>query len=194
LIVGDWNGTIYLFRNTVYSSDGYPSWEKIGPLPNLGASSYSAPAIEDLNGDGQEDLVLGAGDGHLYLVKNFGSPIYPYFRTWPSGAENYLLAKWFWRPSYYPLMDTIPVLGTDYKYVDLYAKLILNTTATYIDEVAYAIAVDRPANLKMLADRNGSWLYVLNAKSIYEMAKKLPYVQIVDTTDYSTLKYKTEDG
>ncbi len=194
LIVGDWNGTLYLFRNTGYSSDGYPSWEKIGPLPNLGVSSYSAPAIGDLNSDGQEDLVLGSGDGHLYLVENFGSPIYPYFKTWPSGAENYLLAKWFWGPAYYPLMDTIPVLGTDYKYVDLYAKLILNTTAPYIDEVAYAIAVDRPANLKMLADRNGSWLYVLNAKSIYEMAKKLPYVQIVDTKDYSTLKYKTENG
>ena len=193
LLVGVKEGLVYLFRSTGRPA-GYPSWSNMGPLENIEVSAYATPEVADVNGDGIIDLLIGCEDGKVYLVRNYGSPIYPWFRPWPSGAEKYLLANWFWGPAYYPTLDFIPVLETDTKYVEHYAKLILNTTEPYIDEVAYAIAVDRPANLKMLMDRNGSHLYVLNAISIYNISKQLNYVEIVDYEDYSTLRYRTESG
>jgi len=193
LLMGNDKGEVYLFRSTG-NSTGYPSWSNMGKLPYIETSSYAAPEVADLNGDGIVDLILGSGDGHVYLARNYGSPIFPLFRAWPSEAEKYLLANWFWGPAYYPTLDYIPVLSTDTKYVEHYAKLILNTTKPYIDEVAYAIAVDRPSNLKMLADRNGSYLYVLNAESIYNISKQLSYVKVVDHGNYTTLAYKTEHG
>jgi hypothetical protein len=192
LLIGNDKGEIYLFRATGYT--GYPAWSNLGAFPEIKVSGFASPDAVDVNGDDLPDLVIGSSDGKVYVAENFGSPMYPGFTAWPSQAEKYLLANWFWGPAYYPLLDTLETVDIDTKYVEHYASLILNTTDPYIDEVAYAIAVDRPSNLKMLADRNGSYLYVLNAKSIYDIAKNLSYVEISEHDGYTTLKYKTEDG
>ncbi len=192
LLVGVEDGEVYLFR--AVGSTGYPAWSNMGSLEDIVVSSHATPEVADLNGDDIMDLLLGGSDGAVYYVRNYGSPIYPGFRPWPSGAEKYLLANWFWGPAYYPTLDTLPTTGVDLKYVEKYASLILNTSEPYVDEVAYAVAVDRPSNLKMLADRGGDSLYLLNAKSIYDIAENLSYVQLSEHPGYTTLKYRTEKG
>jgi len=191
LVIGNSNGELYLFKST--GSTGYPAWSNLGKL-EVSVSSYAAPAVGDINGDNLPDLLIGAGDGKVYISVNFGSPLYPGFTSWPSQAEKYLLANWFWGPAYYPTLDILETIDIDTSYVEHYAQLILNTSKPYIDEVAYAIAVDRPSNLRALADRNASYLYVLNAESIYDIAKNLSYVKISEHDDYTTLMYRTENG
>lgn len=192
LLIGNEEGEIYLFRSA--GSTGYPAWSNLGKFPNIAVPGFADPLAVDINGDNLPDLLIGSSDGKVYVAKNFGSPMYPGFTAWPSQAEKYLLANWFWGPAYYPVLDTLETVDTDTRYVEHYASLILNSTEPYIDEVAYAIAVDRPSNLKMLADRNGSHLYVLNAESIYNISTQLNYVEISEHNGYTTLKYRTENG
>ena len=190
LLLGVDDGSVHVFRSA--GSTGYPAWSELGALEDIQVSNLASPWVADLDGDGVPDLVLGSSDGGIYFVKSFGEPLG--FRPWPSGAENYLLANWFWGPAYYPTMDLLRVTGLNTEIVEHYANVILGVEDQYVDEVAYAIAVERPMNLVMFY-YNGGWsLYELNAESIYDIAEQLPYVRVSEHGDYTTLAYRTEDG
>ncbi len=192
LLVGTSDGKIYVFKNSGWGV--YPTWAKLGPLPGIEFKGQTSPCLADVTGDGMPDLFIGVPSGEVYFIQNLGNAHYPNFKVWESGAEKMILAQWFWGPAYYPAIETLPSVQVTTKYVDYYANLILNTSSPYIDEVAYSIACDRPTNLKILADKNSGYLYVLNAESIYEMAKKVKYAKIVDFNGWSTLEYKTPTG
>lgn len=192
LFIGTNGSSIHVFKATGLT-DGYPTWSNIGVLPDIELPG-ARPYLVDLNGDGLLDLLIGCSDGRVYLVLNKGSPDNMLFKVWESGAEEMLLANWFWGPAYYPAIESLTTVETTMKYVDYYAEIILNTSEPYVDEVAYTIACDRPSNLRMLADKDAGYLYQLNAESIYDMASKVPYAEISEKEDYSTLKYKTGSG
>ena len=190
LFVGTDSG-LYVFKQS--GNALYPTWENMGTLPDVSLTSVS-PCVADINGDGLPDLLMGSPNGYVYYIYNRGTSSSPNFKVWKSGADQMLLAKWFWGPAYYPDIEHLQTVETTTEYVDYYANLILNTTAPYIDEVAYTIAADRPSNLEMLKDNGGGYLYVLNAKSIYWMAANVTYAKIVDYPTYSTLAYRTNNG
>ncbi|MCD6106089.1 MAG: VCBS repeat-containing protein [Thermoplasmata archaeon] len=189
LVVGADDGSVYAFRSASFVD--HPSWEELGALEGMDVSSLSSPWVSDLDGDGVPDLILGSSDGGVYFAKNFGGLG---FRAWPSGAERYLLANWFWGPAYYPKLDLLRVTGLNTEIVEYYANIILQIPDEYVDEVAYGIAVERPANLVMFYYNGGSSLYALNARTIYQIAEELPYVEVVEKGDYTTLRYRTEEG
>jgi hypothetical protein len=72
LVVGTWNQGIQLWRN-----EGTPREPRIvGPdsLVELTRGSHASPALADLDGDGDLDLVAGESSGELNLWRNDGSP------------------------------------------------------------------------------------------------------------------------
>jgi hypothetical protein len=80
IICGDGYGDVYFLRNT--GSDAIPDFEPAALIPNTSVGShggYACPAVVDWNGDGKQDLLVGAGDGTVWYFENSGSPAYPVF-------------------------------------------------------------------------------------------------------------------
>ncbi|MEM7408666.1 MAG: VCBS repeat-containing protein [Myxococcota bacterium] len=81
VVAGNSTGSLRYFENT--GSRIAPSFtENTGaanPFDTIGTASASAPALADLEGDGDLDLTLGAADGTLAVYRNDGTAIAPSF-------------------------------------------------------------------------------------------------------------------
>ena len=82
ILVGDWSGEVYFFRNV--GSARTP--EFVGPItacanPFNGISVYkgATPALADLDGDDDLDMVMGQLNGELFYYENVGSAERPEF-------------------------------------------------------------------------------------------------------------------
>lgn len=190
LIIGAGDGKLHVFINT--GEAGSQAWaESHGFLSDVDVPGNSAPAFVDLNGDDKPDFAIGSQNGFVYYIRNMGTLAMPNYPVWISGEEETLLATWFWGPAYYSKIDNMVAKVTE-EYEDIYADLINNAEAPYVDEIAYAVACDFPPKLKSLA--SSAYLYELNAKGIYEIAPQLKYVKIVEKKQYTTLAYRTDAG
>ncbi len=82
LFVGAENGAVSVYLNRGTAS--VATWPDEPDLV-LQAGENAAPALNDLDGDGDLDLLVGHGGGTLYLFRNTGSPIAPAW-TYQSSA------------------------------------------------------------------------------------------------------------
>ena len=80
-VVGAKDGSLVLYENVGPTSvpDFGPRGGFISPVATVESSGNGAPAFSDVDGDGDEDLILGATDGGLVFYENVGDAGKPLF-------------------------------------------------------------------------------------------------------------------
>lgn len=78
LVAGTWNDDVHLYRNEGDRSAPRFATEP-EPLVELTRGSHASPALADLDGDGDLDMVAGESSGQLNLWRNDGTPREPSF-------------------------------------------------------------------------------------------------------------------
>jgi hypothetical protein len=158
LVVGSEDGCLYVFKNV--GSIAYPVWERQEMLTEVTVGRFSAPHLADIDQDRRIDLLIGSIDGYIYYIRNYGTPSLPEYPWWDSGAEDTYMSTILWGPGYYPDIDRLTAVNEPdtEKYVNEYAKLILEADALYVDEIAYCIANEQTYHEKMVADMEAAYL------------------------------------
>jgi len=76
LVIGRGDGTLVYYKNTGTAS--VPVWTLDAVVfAGIDAGTFSAPALADLDGDGDLDLTLGNAAGDIIYYKNTGNPMIP---------------------------------------------------------------------------------------------------------------------
>ena len=80
-VVGAKDGSLVLFENVGPTSvpDFGPRGGFISPVAAVESSGNGAPSFGDVDGDGDEDLILGSTDGGLVFYENVGDAGKPLF-------------------------------------------------------------------------------------------------------------------
>jgi hypothetical protein len=78
LVVGTWNNGVFLYRNEgTAEAARFARVEE--PLVDLSRGSHASPALADIDGDGDLDLVAGESSGELNVWRNDGTAATPSF-------------------------------------------------------------------------------------------------------------------
>ena len=78
LLVGTWNEGVFLYRNDGTAAS--PRFARVEePLVDLSRGSHASPALGDLDGDGDLDLVAGESSGEVNVWRNDGTSAAPSF-------------------------------------------------------------------------------------------------------------------
>ncbi len=95
LFIGSLAGTLRYLRND--GSVSNPLWTDLGNFPGIDVGTHATPAFNDLDSDGDLDLLIGDGTlaGNLCYYRNQGSPTLPswvlqtyYYQNWDFGDNS----------------------------------------------------------------------------------------------------------
>ncbi len=87
--IGRGDGTILYYENTgTANAPAFTSRTGVNnPFDAVNVGAYSAPAFADIDGDGDQDAIIGADDGTISYYKNTGTNLAPVFAV-QSGSAN----------------------------------------------------------------------------------------------------------
>ncbi|RJP81227.1 MAG: T9SS C-terminal target domain-containing protein [Candidatus Zixiibacteriota bacterium] len=89
LFVGCGFGTVFHLRND--GTPTSPAWTNLGCYPGMDVGDHSAPALDDLDLDGDLDFLIGSGDSltTLSYYQNGGTPQWPSWDLTSSAFEGW---------------------------------------------------------------------------------------------------------
>lgn len=82
LVIGNSNGQLLVYENRADSGSDAPVWAAGQTLRDetdtvIDVGSYAEPTVDDIDGDGDHDLLVGNSSGQIYLVENTGGSAAP---------------------------------------------------------------------------------------------------------------------
>ena len=91
LVIGELHGTLNYYENTgtglapIYTE----RTDAANPFDGIDVALYSAPILDDLDGDGDLDLIIGRQDGTLSYFENTGTAMAPIYTERTGGANPF---------------------------------------------------------------------------------------------------------
>ncbi|MEM8556911.1 MAG: VCBS repeat-containing protein [Bacteroidota bacterium] len=90
VVLGTWRNRLALYRNDLGAGDGAERFVlATDALTQIDRGSNTVPALADLDGDGDLDLVVGESSGELNLFRNEGTPQAPRFVAVPEAFGDF---------------------------------------------------------------------------------------------------------
>ena len=174
VVIGAGNGKLHLFLSPEFCDDSTS-------FPLLG--EFLFPVIYDMNNDGLQDIIISNIDGEVIYFRNKGDGNFEEEGSWSfkDGSIQDYYSKY--------LNPGIPFTVDDTFTVSKIKKLINRTPKGYLDEVCFTIGFTPPEVLRAMALKGDIDIILNNAKDVYRAADELPYVQILERGNYTTLLY-----
>lgn len=179
LLVGDKDGRIATYIG--------PNFKRSDNFDWLDAGDYAAPQFGDADGDGNPELLISNVDGRLFCYKHQGS-IWQEWKSWsfiPTPSQN-VEADYF---NSYMLDASLVQWKDDPEAVNAYVTQLENCKPEWFDEIAFVIANTSPEILRTMSRIGQADIITRNAKTIYDYAPTLPYLKLVEKSDYTTIVY-----
>ncbi len=179
LLVGDKDGRIATYLGPMFKKSDTFDWLDVG--------DYAAPQFGDADGDGNPELLISNVDGRLFCYKHNGS-IWQEWKSWsfiPTLSQNV-------ESDYYnSYMHDAPLVQwkDDPEVINAYVSQLENCNPKWFDEIAFVIANTSPEILRTMARMGQADIVTRNAKTIYDYAPTLPYLKLVEKSDYTTIVY-----
>ncbi|HOO96432.1 MAG TPA: transglutaminase domain-containing protein [Caldisericia bacterium] len=165
-----------------------PDFKESDVLSSIDVGDFSYPCFGDFDGDGRDDLIVANVLGETYSFKATENgwiehfswkflPTYPYF-----SVEDYYVR-------YTPEANLL-YWHNDMEIATKYTDLLGSCNDSFLDEAAFVVAHTPTEVLRLMANMDQADIIIRNAKQIYDISKKLPYVELIEKDNYTTCKYK----
>jgi hypothetical protein len=178
LIASDGRGRVHLFLSPDYQDDTLS-------FPLL--SKFLSPSVIDFNRDGVEDAILSGLDGNLYLFLNRHGK-FEEGGNWKLEPMQGIKDIEEYYGKYYPAGE--PLLKEDNFTLKILTEFLDSIPTKFKDEVAFVIA-HLPTNvLRAIIGLGDTHLLLSNAVDVYRAAEILPYVEVVEEKNFTTLLYE----
>lgn len=174
LLIGEQGGKLHFFRNEagpgatfdfVLDTPNYP--DALGMAIDVG--QFAAPQFFDIDGDGDEDLMIGEKNGNINFYRNDGGNNAPAFTLVADTigdvvASNYLGINGFAIPYFFrnDNNETRLLLGTEKGIVNFYDNIDGNL------EGSFNLVEERFGNIRE-GDRSAVWFGDLNADGLRDL-------------------------